>query len=93
MKTEVYSWRVSPDLKSDLERAARRQKVSVSNILDQAAREWLKSTKAAADDGEEQRRLHCAAEKFIGAIEGSDPMRSEKVSQIVRQRLREKYGR
>jgi len=93
MKTEVYSWRVSTELKSDLEREARRRKVSVSAVLDRAAREWLRSVRSTADDEEEQRRLHRAAEKFIGAIEGGDPTRSERVSEIVRQRVREKYGR
>lgn len=93
MKTEVYSWRVSAELKSELEREARRKKVPVSAILDQAAREWLKGTRAAEDDEKEQRRLHRAAEKFFGAIKGGDPMRSQRVSEIVGQRVREKYGR
>jgi hypothetical protein len=43
MKTEVYSWRVSPDIKTGLEREARRRKMSVSAVLDLAAREWLLS--------------------------------------------------
>ena len=34
MKTEVYSWRLSPDLKDDLEEAARRERVSVSRLLE-----------------------------------------------------------
>ena len=32
MKTEVYSWRLAPDLKDDLEEAARRERVSVSDF-------------------------------------------------------------
>ena len=42
MKTEVYSWRVSSDLKPDLEREAHSRKASLASLLDTAAREWLK---------------------------------------------------
>ncbi|HWD98530.1 MAG TPA: hypothetical protein VG345_05825 [Bryobacteraceae bacterium] len=38
MKTEVYSWRVSSDIKTALDREARRRKISVSAALDLAAR-------------------------------------------------------
>jgi hypothetical protein len=93
MKTEVYSWRVSTELKSELEREARRQKVPVSAILDQAARQWLKQARDSADDEKEQRRLHRSAEKFFGTLSLGDPHLSTKVSQVVRERLRAKYGR
>ena len=93
MKTEVYSWRVSAELKADPEREARRQKLPVSAILDKAARAWLRNERAAADDEKEQRRLHRAAEKFFGAINGGDPSRSRRVGEIVRRRLGERYGR
>ena len=49
MKSEVYSWRVSTELKSGLEREARRRKISVSAVLDLAAREWLKTGGADID--------------------------------------------
>jgi hypothetical protein len=74
-----------------LEREARRRKVSVSAVLDQAAREWLKSANSANgsdEDESEQRRLHHAASKFLGAFAGTDPRRSENVRWTVRQRLR-----
>lgn len=93
MKTEVYSWRVSTELKSELEREARRQKVPVAAVLDRAAREWLKNARASADDEKEQRRLHRSAEKFFGVIRGGDPTRSQRVGEIVRKRLGERYGR
>jgi len=90
MKAEVYSWRVSTDLKTGLEREARRRKTSVSAILDLAAREWLKSSGPAIGDEEDQRRLHQAAAKCFGTIAGGDPRRSENVREAVRQRLRRK---
>jgi hypothetical protein len=93
MKTEVYSWRVSPDIKTGLEREARRRKMSVSAALDLAAREWLLKTSMANEDDEGQYRLKKAASRWLGALASGDAQRSEKVSQTVRQRLRRGYGR
>lgn len=92
MRTEVYSWRLSRELKSDLERAARRRKVRVSAVLDIAVREWLAKNAADIADDEEQKRLQAAVEPFIGAIAGRNPKRSEMVREIVRKRLARKYG-
>jgi hypothetical protein len=93
MKTEVYSWRVSTDIKTGLEREARRRKMSLSAVLDLAAAEWLKKSATGDDDEEEQRRLHQVALKCFGAIAGGDPLRSERAEQAVRTRLRQRYGR
>ena len=93
MKTEVYSWRVSSDIKTSLEREARRRKISMSAALDAAAREWLQKSGMANEGDEGQLRLHKAASRFLGALAGEDGRRSETVSQSVRQRLRRRYGR
>jgi hypothetical protein len=93
MKTEVYSWRVSAELKTELEREARRRKVSLSALLDLAAKEWLSRSSSAVDDDEHQRRLHKAVAECCGVIAGGDPRRSENARQAVRERLRRKYGR
>jgi hypothetical protein len=93
MKTEVYSWRVSPDLKTGLEREARRRKMSLSAVLDLAAQDWLKRTDVDQNDDEKQRNLHQAASACFGIFAGDDPRRSEKVRQAVRQRLRRRHGR
>ena len=90
MKTEVYSWRVSAEVKSELEREARRRKLSVSAVLDQAAREWL--SKSNDGDDQEQSRLHAAASQWIGAFTGSDPSRSENARHLIRNRLRRRHG-
>jgi hypothetical protein len=92
MKTEVYSWRVSTDIKTGLEREARRRKLSLSAILDLAAEEWLKKS-APGDDDKEQRRLQQAAMKCFGSLAGGDPLRSENAAQAIRQRLRQRHGR
>lgn len=90
MKTEVYSWRVSSELKTGLEREARRRKLSVSAVLDLAAREWL--SKTGGDDEEAQRRVHEAASRCIGAFEGRDSRRAESARRSVRERLRRRNG-
>ena len=93
MATEVYSWRVSPELKQDLEREARRRKASVASILDAAAREWLKKSRAGVADDEEQKRLHAAIEPFIGAISRNIPYSPEMLRDTVRRRVNRRYGR
>jgi len=93
MKTEVYSWRVSSDLKTGLEREARRLKISTSAVLDLAAREWLQKAGKLNKGDEEQGRLKKAASKWLGSLASGDAHRSEKASQTVGQRIRQRYGR
>jgi len=93
MKTEVYSWRLSSELKSDLERQARLRKVPVSFILDNAVREWLQKNNGDAASDEAQRRLHAAAAHCFGAFAGGDSNRAEKAGDQLRRRLRRRYAR
>ena len=91
-KSEVYSWRISPEFKAALEEAARDQGTSVAQLLERIVKAWL--DRAAADGDEEalQRRLHAAAEKTIGTIRGGDPHRAEQARDRVRQKLRRRYA-
>ncbi len=94
MKSEVYSWRLAPDLKDALEAAARRERISVSRLLERIAREWLKTRAAGAEDDEaEQARLRAAAAPYIGSIRGGDPEQSEKVRERMIEKLARKYPR
>jgi ATP/maltotriose-dependent transcriptional regulator MalT len=94
MKSEVYSWRLAPDLKDALEAAARRERVSVSRLLERIAREWLQTRPTAAEDDEaEQARLRAAAAPYIGSIAGDDPELSEKVRERMIEKLARKYPR
>src|SRR5260370_38744156 len=86
MKSEVYSWRVSTDLKSTLEREARVRKTSISSVLDPAVREWLKASHANPVDDNEQRQLHQAAARCPGIIDGGDPPPAEPGRSSLRQR-------
>jgi hypothetical protein len=92
MKTEVYSWRVSQEVKTELEREARRRKISVAALLEVAARELLSKSDAEDDGGHQQARLQKAAYKCFGAFEGGDTHRSETVRQEIRRRLRQRNG-
>ena len=94
MKTEVYSWRVSSELKSDLERAARSRKVPVSSILDQAVRLWLDRQALAEPDEAKQQRLHAELQQFIGSISiGGGPYDAKKVREVIVQRVGKRIGR
>ena len=93
MKTEVYSWRVSTDVKTGLEREARRRKLSLAAVLDLAAEEWLRKSTSGTNEDEEQQRLQQAALKCFGSLAGGDPRRSENAERTVRERLRQRYGR
>ena len=90
MNTEVYSWRVSRDLKQTLEREARRRQTSLSAVLNLAAQDWLKKSGQNTADDEEQRRLQDAASKCLGAFSSGDPSRAERTRQIIRKRLRQR---
>ena len=93
MKTEVYSWRVSADLKAELEREAHRRNQSLSRLLDLAAREWLSKQSPEQGDEEEQARLHNVASKFFGLIEGANAHRCENAREELRAVLRRRHGR
>ena len=54
-KSEVYSWRLEPALKAELEVAARAEKVPLSVVLERLTRDWLRQRKE--QDEEEQERL------------------------------------
>jgi hypothetical protein len=93
MKTEVYSWRLTPGRKARLERIARRRKLKIAQVLDIAVDDWLARQADEIADDEEQKRLHAIAERIIGSITSGNRHGSTTVRQTVRKRLAEKYGR
>lgn len=94
MKSEIYTWRVSPDVKSALETEARRKKVTLAALLDQLARQWLQDRRAQlAGEAAGQSRLHVQAQKSIGKIAGKNPSRAGSVRVLVRERLARKHDR
>jgi post-segregation antitoxin (ccd killing protein) len=93
MKTEIYSWRLSEELKSDLEREAHVRKVSVSSVLETAVRDWLKKSNTDAPDEQAQRKLHTTAARCLGVLAGLNSRRAETAREAVRRRLRRRYAR
>ena len=93
MKTEVYSWRLSGELKADLEREARFRRVPVSAVLESAARDWLKNSESTEPEDEAQRKLLAAAEGCFGVLSGGDPRRAETARDTLRKRLNRRNGR
>ncbi len=93
MKTEVYSWRVSEEVKADLERAARARKTTVSTILDMAVCDWLKKSGGDTTEASMQRRLHAGAARCLGVLAGGNPRRAETARQTLRHRLRHHHAR
>ena len=93
-RPEIYDGHASIPFREQLEEAARSRQTSVDQLLEQIVREWLERDRERSEDDEErQQRLRAAAAPFIGAIQGSDPTRSENVSSEMRARLARKYGR
>jgi post-segregation antitoxin (ccd killing protein) len=87
MKTEVYSWRLSAELKAELEREARIRKVPVSTVLELALRDWLKNSAGTAMEEEAQNRLHAAASRCFGVLASGNPRRAETARETIRKRL------
>jgi predicted transcriptional regulator len=88
MKTDVYTWRLSRELKADLERQARLRDRPVSFLLELAVRQWLERTMREPADDDAQAKLHAAAKASFGVISSGHSDRSESVRKNVRKRLR-----
>jgi hypothetical protein len=94
MKTDVYSWRLSPHLKSELEEAAHAEQKSMAELLEQIAVEWLeRSRRKNGDEVERQRRLREAVLACVGTIDGGRPDRAENAKAEVRSRIAQRHGR
>ena len=92
-KTEVYSWRVDPDLKQRLEEKAHAEETSVGALLDRIVREWFGREPRHEDDEALQRRLRAEFLKVVGTIDSGDPYGSEQVKERVRAKLMAKHER
>jgi len=92
MKTEVYSWRLSAERKAELEEEARRERTSLSALLDRVTADWLAERRNGhADDVAEQVAIRKRAMAAIGSIRGDDPTRSSRASELVREIIARKH--
>ena len=93
MKTEVYSWRVSPQRKSDLQAAAVLRGKSLGALLEEIAAKWLETQRRGQpDEAAEQERIRARVLATVGKIHGTDPTRSSRASELIRKRLRERHA-
>ena len=93
MKSEVYSWRLSGELKSDLEREARLRRMPVAALLEAAVRDWLKNGDSEFSEEDGQRRLHSAAADCFGIVASGNPRRAETARAALRERLKRRHAR
>ena len=92
MKTEVYSWRLSPEKKLELEDEARRAGKSVAEVLDEISSEWLNMRRDADnEDGTEQARIRKRIMATVGTVRGGDPTRSARSQGMVRDIISRKH--
>jgi hypothetical protein len=93
MRSEVYSWRLSSELKSDLERAARLRKVPASAILEVAVLDWLQKARTDTADDKVQSALQAEVASCLGVLAGRNPRRAENARVLVRKRLARRRAR
>jgi hypothetical protein len=89
-KSEVYSWRLEPALKAELEAAARAEEVPLAVVLERLTRDWLRQRRE--QDESEQERLRAALMACAGSFKG--PGRSAtnaEVRRVMGQQLMKKY--
>ena len=93
MKTEVYSWRLSADLKADLEEQARTEGKSMSVLLQELATDGLRVRRNGNghDDEAQQAALHKRVMATVGTIRSGDPTLSTRAREIVRERILQKH--
>ena len=90
MKTEVYSWRLSPQRKAELESEARREGTSLARLLDQITAEWLRHHRNG--DEAEQARIRKRVMATVGTIRSGDPTLASRASEVVRERIVRKHA-
>ncbi len=94
-KTEVYSWRVDPELKAELEAVARAEKTSVGGLLERASKDMLTKRKKGLGSRDQARRRKALleiVEKY--AIDGPGiSATNANVRQVMGEHLEAKYGK
>ena len=91
MKTAVYSWRLSVELKAHLEQQAREEGRSISDLLEELASEGLRMRRSQFDDEAEQAAIRLRAAAGVGAVRGGEPTRASRARDLVREIIKRKY--
>jgi hypothetical protein len=91
-KSEVYSWRLSSQLKRQLEEAAAAEKASIGAILERVMRDWLRTREPSEEeDAEQQRRLRKQLFKVIERV-SAEKIRGPHLGSATNERVREVMG-
>ena len=93
-KTEVYSWRLDPELKNQLEEAAREEKTNVASLVEHVVREWLGERKPLSrDEKAEQARVNRELDKCMGTVIGDGvSATNEVVRRVITAKLKARYA-
>jgi hypothetical protein len=91
-KSEVYSWRLTPALKAELEAAARAEKANVATVLERLVRDWLATRHVSEEEDAEQERMRAAVIAAAGKFKGpAVSATNERVRQVMGQQLMKKW--
>jgi predicted transcriptional regulator len=95
-KSDVYSWRVDPALKGQLEAAARAENTSVSAVIERACRSWLEHSDDASAGKNRQARRRRAVEEIVASARARDlggPPTASATNANVRKAFAQKLAR
>jgi hypothetical protein len=91
MKSEVYSWRLTPEMKMRLEAEARSSGQSLAEVLEEISANWLDERQGSYDDEMEAGGLRKRIMATVGTIRGEDPQRASRSKELVREIIRRKH--
>jgi hypothetical protein len=93
MKTDVYSWRVSPQRKAELESEARREGTSLAGLLEHITEDWLQKRRNSRNGDEaEQAALRRRVMATVGTLRSGDPTLASRAREVVRDRIVRKHA-
>jgi hypothetical protein len=88
MKSDVYSWRIDPEKKADLEAELRRAGITLAKLLDDFTTAWLKTQRdGSSAENAAQALLRKRVMATVGTIRSEDPRLASKVNETVSRRV------
>ena len=88
MKSKVYSWRVSPHRKAELEDEARRDGTSLARLLDDITGDWLEQRRSSrGGDAAEQAAIRKRVMATVGTMRSGERNLASRTREIVRERI------
>src|SRR5450631_2361466 len=92
MNTVVFRWRVSSEKIAALRTEARLEGISLTRLLNKIIGEWLRKPRAPRKyDQAEQDAIRRRVMAVIGSVQGGDPTRSARTSELVSEIIQRKH--